>query len=240
MRCLKAAKSNAVVTVSGLHHASGLVFRLGGSLTELCGSLQQNYNSGFYYQLNLTSFPSAFSQATKDALIYDTITDGNGFKVNSNYVSPASLTTLFPGPTPLAGCQQMRPTVMPRLWGSVLCCRSPCLRRHPPPTPGSCTFSQKVDVKLHLHLTHARVVEQVTNHRARSIHIKANNGVIANNVVENPNIYGMLLTPDLYFLEGDFQHNVTISNNYVSAPCVACHPLTAAPRSGVPSECCPG
>ena len=96
-------------------------------------------------------------------------------------------------------------------------------------------------MKPHLHLTHACGVEQITNHRARSIHIKANNGVIQNNVVENPNIYGMLLTPDLYFLEGDFQNNVTISNNYVSAPCVACHPSTDAPKAGaIPSECCPG
>ena len=131
-----------MVTVSGLHHAPGLLFRLAGLLTALCGSAQQNYNSGFYYQLNLTSFPSAFSHATKDSLIYDTITDGNGFKVNSNYVSPASLTNSFPGPTSLAGCQQM-PTVMPQLWGPVLCCRSPCLRRQPPPTHGSCSFSRK-------------------------------------------------------------------------------------------------
>ena len=40
-------------------------------------------------------------------------------------------------------------------------------------------------------------------------------------MVQNPSIFGMLLTPDLYFLEGDFMNNVTISNNYVSAPCVA-------------------
>ena len=58
--------------------------------------MQQNYNSGFYYQLNLTSFPPAFSQATKDALIYDTITDGNGFKVNSNLVSPSPTRSLGP------------------------------------------------------------------------------------------------------------------------------------------------
>lgn len=58
---------------------------------------------------------------------------------------------------------------------------------------------------------------QITNHRARSIHIKSNNGVVTNNIVQNPNIDGLLFSPDLYFLEGDFISNVSVSNNYVNA-----------------------
>lgn len=42
--------------------------------------------------------------------------------------------------------------------------------------------------------------------------------MISNNVVQNPTIWGLLQTPDLYFLESDFAQNVSVLGNYLSAP----------------------
>lgn len=46
-----------------------------------------NYNLGFYYRVFLDSFPVGFFSATKDALITDLASNGNNFKIVSNYVS---------------------------------------------------------------------------------------------------------------------------------------------------------
>ena len=60
---------------------------------------------------------------------------------------------------------------------------------------------------------------RIQNHRARGMLIKASNGLIANNHIENSTLGGIIITPELSWGEGDYTHNLTVVNNTVKSVC---------------------
>jgi len=55
----------------------------------------------------------------------------------------------------------------------------------------------------------------VRNHRARGILIKASDGLIENNTIDNSSIAGIVLSPEFNWMEADFSSNVKIVGNTV-------------------------
>jgi len=60
----------------------------------------------------------------------------------------------------------------------------------------------------------------IQNHRARGMLIKASNGIIRNNRIENSTLGGIIVTPELSWGEGDYVTNVTIANNSITSVCI--------------------
>jgi len=60
----------------------------------------------------------------------------------------------------------------------------------------------------------------IRNHRARAMLIKASHGIIANNHIENSTLGGIVVTPELYWGEGDYVNNLTIMGNYIRSVCI--------------------
>ena len=60
----------------------------------------------------------------------------------------------------------------------------------------------------------------IRNHRARGMLIKASNGMIEGNTIENSTLGGIVVTPELYWGEGDFVSNLTIADNQVRNVCI--------------------
>ena len=60
----------------------------------------------------------------------------------------------------------------------------------------------------------------IRNHRARGMLIKASDGVIEGNAIENSTLGGIVVTPELYWGEGDFVSNLTIESNSVRSVCI--------------------
>ena len=52
-------------------------------------------------------------------------------------------------------------------------------------------------------------------HRARGMLIKASDGVIENNTIANSTMGGIIITPELYWGEADYVHNLTVVNNTI-------------------------
>ncbi|XP_065179643.1 uncharacterized protein LOC135810105 [Sycon ciliatum] len=50
-------------------------------------------------------------------------------------------------------------------------------------------------------------------HRARGMLIKASDGTIQDNIVEGSTMAGLLMTPELYWGEADYVHNIVVENN---------------------------
>lgn len=55
----------------------------------------------------------------------------------------------------------------------------------------------------------------IANHRARGMLIKASDGVIINNTIVNSSMGGIIVTPELYWREADFAHNLLLANNTI-------------------------
>ena len=60
----------------------------------------------------------------------------------------------------------------------------------------------------------------IRNHRARGMLIKASDGLIHGNHIENSTLGGIVITPELYWGEGDFVSNLTVTNNTVRSVCI--------------------
>lgn len=56
----------------------------------------------------------------------------------------------------------------------------------------------------------------ILNHRARGMLIKASHGVIEGNRITNSSLGGIIVTPELYWEEASYAHNVTVFNNTVT------------------------
>jgi len=59
----------------------------------------------------------------------------------------------------------------------------------------------------------------IRNHRARGMLVKASNGIIEHNRIDNSSLGGIIITPELYWGEGDYVSNVTVRNNNVTNVC---------------------
>ena len=55
----------------------------------------------------------------------------------------------------------------------------------------------------------------VRDHRARGILVKASDGVIENNTVDNSSIAGIVISPELHWMEADFSSNIKITGNTI-------------------------
>jgi hypothetical protein len=55
----------------------------------------------------------------------------------------------------------------------------------------------------------------IQNHRARGMLIKASRGVVVNNTVTNSSLGGIIVTPELWWGEADYAHDLLIANNTV-------------------------
>jgi hypothetical protein len=66
----------------------------------------------------------------------------------------------------------------------------------------------------------ALINNTIRNHRARGMLVKASNGLIRGNHIENSTLGGIVITPELYWGEGDFVSNVTVENNTVRSVCI--------------------
>ena len=56
----------------------------------------------------------------------------------------------------------------------------------------------------------------VRNHRARGMLIKGSHGLIEHNVITNSSLGGIIITPELYWAEASYAHNVTVRNNTIT------------------------
>lgn len=59
----------------------------------------------------------------------------------------------------------------------------------------------------------------IRNHRARGMLIKASDGVIADNHIENSTLGGIIITPELSWGEGSYVSNLSITDNVVRSVC---------------------
>jgi hypothetical protein len=59
----------------------------------------------------------------------------------------------------------------------------------------------------------------IRNHRARGLLVKASNGLIHGNHIENSTLGGMVITPELNWGEGDYASNLNVTNNTVRSVC---------------------
>jgi len=59
----------------------------------------------------------------------------------------------------------------------------------------------------------------IRNHRARAMLIKASNGIIRDNRIENSTLGGIIVTPELNWGEGGYSSNLTIVNNSITSVC---------------------
>jgi hypothetical protein len=55
----------------------------------------------------------------------------------------------------------------------------------------------------------------IRNHRARGMLIKASDGAVLGNHIENSTLGGIVITPELHWGEGDFSSNLTVAGNTV-------------------------
>ena len=60
----------------------------------------------------------------------------------------------------------------------------------------------------------------IRNHRARGMLIKASNGKVHGNHIENSSLGGIILTPELSWGEGDYVTNVSVMRNLVRNVCI--------------------
>jgi hypothetical protein len=60
----------------------------------------------------------------------------------------------------------------------------------------------------------------IRNHRARGMLVKADHGVISDNHIENSTLGGIIITPELYWGEGDYVTNLTVTRNVVRNVCI--------------------
>ena len=60
----------------------------------------------------------------------------------------------------------------------------------------------------------------IRNHRARGMLIKASDGVVAGNRIENSTLGGIIITPELAWGEGDYVTNLTVTGNTVRNVCI--------------------
>ena len=59
----------------------------------------------------------------------------------------------------------------------------------------------------------------IRNHRARGMLVKASLGTIEHNTIVNSTLGGIIVTPELYWGEGDFARDLVIRNNSITAVC---------------------
>ena len=59
----------------------------------------------------------------------------------------------------------------------------------------------------------------IRNHRARGMLVKASRGVIEHNTIANSTLGGIIVTPELYWGEGDFARDLVIRNNSITSVC---------------------
>jgi hypothetical protein len=55
----------------------------------------------------------------------------------------------------------------------------------------------------------------IRNHRARGMLLKADNGLVEDNVIDGSTIAGIVVSPEAWWNEADYSHNVTIRNNTI-------------------------
>ena len=60
----------------------------------------------------------------------------------------------------------------------------------------------------------------IRNHRARGMLLKARNGVVKGNRIDNSTLGGIVLTPELSWGEGDYSGNVSVIDNNITAVCI--------------------
>ena len=60
----------------------------------------------------------------------------------------------------------------------------------------------------------------IRNHRARGMLIKASDGVVIGNRIENSTLGGIIITPELAWGEGDYVTNLTVTGNSVRNVCI--------------------
>lgn len=60
----------------------------------------------------------------------------------------------------------------------------------------------------------------ILNHRARAMLIQASHGRIEANHIENSTLGGIVVAPELYWGEGDYVTNVTITRNLIRSVCI--------------------
>lgn len=56
----------------------------------------------------------------------------------------------------------------------------------------------------------------ISNHRARGMLLKAPNGMVRNNAITNSSLGGIIITPELYWREAGWSHNLTVEGNTVT------------------------
>lgn len=79
--------------------------------------------------------------------------------------------------------------------------------------PSACSFDFIVSCANRTGNGFKLVNNTIHYHRARGMLIKASNGLIANNTIEGSTMAGLLMTPELFWAEADYAHNVTVINN---------------------------
>ena len=84
------------------------------------------------------------------------------------------------------------------------------------PLPSACGFDYILSNSNHTGNGFSLMNNVIYNHRARGMLIKASHGRIENNTIDGSSLGGIIVTPELYWGEADYVHNLTIVNNRIT------------------------